>query len=487
MIVERRDLTARPDRVGAVRLNRDIKPRSTLFCAADQHSIGRALNLADRVMIVGPLPTVDTIDGPGRQPWTRGGDYAEAERARIQRWHNAGQNRTVELLGAGDWFRDADSHVDAWAAWMIVQTMIDTKWPGAVMMTTPGITGRDLWLRSIPTGHRYVPPPAEVVDMIHATSGQGRTEMLTSVVDGPLPRLREWDARRAYMGLMRELPGNFVDWVVSNSPTDRADMIESLHDRARYEITVTVPTDWTHVGIAPLWNPSARRWIYPAEPGQRFRTWVDGNELALIHRHWEPFSVNAVHQRIRFATGRPLDNLGAALQTMIDQLEKTHVGLGFEREYSAAAVRHAVDGLRAIALHTIGALYGRPPAVTVRTPITAGRPTTGSGHRIDGVEWVRTEHVEHRSPWAIQPQMSAAIWARMRCRLLDSPGGAGALHLNRRDLVAFRTDAIYHTSDGPCWPDDGRAGRFRERLHLAGPLARPLTQTELLTIRNGAF
>src|SRR5690606_21657835 len=105
--------------------------------------------------------------------------------------------------------------------------------------------------------------------------------------------------------------------------------------------------------------------------------------------------------------------------------------------------------------------------------------------RAEGDKLVWTELTEPAWPEMAHPEWSAQVYGRARARLLSAPGGAGALGVERSELVAFRTDAIYMTTD-PHWNDDGRPGRYRHVRTIPGPIKRPTTQRELLAVRDGA-
>jgi hypothetical protein len=70
-------------------------------------------------------------------------------------------------------------------------------------MGSPSQTGRDLWTRTIPSrgqfAEGYPVLSEELRGLLHATAGQGRTELLTPpAVPEQLPGLVEYDRTFAY-------------------------------------------------------------------------------------------------------------------------------------------------------------------------------------------------------------------------------------------------------------------------------------------------
>ncbi|MFB7114177.1 hypothetical protein [Streptomyces sp. NPDC056190] len=65
----------------------------------------------------------------------------------------------------------------------------------------------------------------------------------------------------------------------------------------------------------------------------------------------------------------------------------------------------------------------------------------------------------------------------------DDDTYAGALHAPPGTVVVFRTDALCLTQPRN-WPHHHQPGGYLLRGHFAGPLAAPVTEEELLTLRD---
>jgi hypothetical protein len=115
-------------------------------------------------------------------------------------------------------------------------------------------------------------------------------------------------------------------------------------------------------------------------------------------------------------------------------------------------------------------------------------PEGATSPRIEGDSLVWAERRPVPWPEMVHPEWPAAVWARCRVRMLDSPTPrkgvrAGALHVPAAELLAIRTDALYLTRD-PGWADDGEPGRLRRKSARPGPLPAPSTVGQLLALRD---
>lgn len=448
--------------------------RPTTFVAVDQGTTVGALleglgGNVERVFLVGPSLAQAVV---GWREWALGelprgwahderGHYFDGEHPTL-RYRREPLGRPLEVLRAAQWFGEGDYDAErAGRAWAWLEAQVAAAFDEGRLLSTPATTARYLFVRSL--GRREFPVLSdELQELIRSTSGQGRIELL----DGPaeIPGLVELDARLAYAACVREL-GHGI-------PTrDTRDEFAG-HTRGRYRCTWTVPADWGHVGLLPSMT-DAGGWEWIAEPGRSASGWVDGVELhQALAAGWDV----TIHERLLFPEhrGRPLDAWAAKL---LDILERPAAG---------DMIRHAV---RALILHGIGAMHGRPHQVSRAGDDPAAIPEHAEAIRFDrdsGV-WLWSEGTAQAWPELAHPEWSAAVWARARARLIDAPGPRGrqgAWHLERAQLVAFRTDAIYATVR-PDWPDDGKVGRFRVKRAVEGPLPRPRTHAELLELRNG--
>lgn len=401
-----------------------------------------------------------------------GGHYVEGATPVLR--YVAPDGRAVELHRAAAWYGErAMTPAAAEAAHRLLgRVLVGAIGAEAKVLATPSATGRYLLLRTIPYGAEWPVLADELQDELRATSGQGRIELFDRG-GVELPELVEMDARVAYLGSCGGLGAGVP---VRDRVPEYAGQ-----QRGRYLATFTVPKGWAGPGLLGVAEADGYGWRWPAEPGESGRGWWDGVELGLALAQGWPVTI---HERILFPaySGRgPLDTwqrkLTAALGAIGESDEPAEV-----RELARA-------GLRAIVLHTIGALHGRGHRVTRWSPNVADVPADAGDLRAEGGAYVWSEQRGQAWPEMAHPEWSVAIWARARARLLDGPTAAkgvraGMLHVPPAQLVACRTDAIYLTAE-PAWPDGGRPGHYRLKWRSSGPVTAPATAAELLAIRAG--
>lgn len=366
-------------------------------------------------------------------------------------------DRTVELHRAASWFGDdATTPAECEAAWRELERAVSVTFDEGALLDTPAATGRYLLLRSVPFSRSWPCLSEDDQALVRATSGQGRTQVIPRGAE-TLPRLYRLDGRFMYSALC---------WGLGSGPVqrDRLAVFEPQR-RGRYLVTATVPAGWEHVGILPAIGDDG--WLYPAEPGQSFKTWADGCEVAIALRHgWGV----KVHERFLLdydGTG-PLDTWATKLRRL--------------RARDQAPM--LAGAWRRILLHGIGALHGRPRSNQHASTDESDVPADAIGWHMQGDVHVWTTAGEAPT-WAemSHPEWSAAIWARCRARLLDGPQSTGVLHVDPAHVVGFRTDAVYLTED-PAWPDDGKEGRFRCTGRWTDVPA-PASGPELLAVTHG--
>ncbi len=439
--------------------------------------------------------------------WNPEGHYLADPKSPVGKWRNAVTGHVVTVYRAAAWFGEnlaeeltvSDARtVMAWLNMQMANVVLpgnDRRPSGAQWLATPATTGRDLMLRLMPPSAAYPVLSPELRDLIKATSGQGRSELLppTGTDDAViLPGFCYLDGRMMYGGLTWGMPdGNTRLWTEQQiralNETETARVVKG---RSRWRVSYTVPQDWDHVGL--LMTPdSGGGWSWPSMPGQQGATWAGGSEVALaLTRGWKV----DIHEGMSWGESKGLNfwtevlnrmHAGAAESLGRDILDAEH------REQLVSAARAAV---RFILLTGIGALAPKSRKVTKSTLNAQDVP--GGARQVDGVwEW---EEDEPMTAWALataRHEWAATVWERSRVRLMHGPTGAteasgrriyaGALHLQRSEVLAFRTDAIYTTRD-PGWPDDGAAGRFRVKGQLKVPVKRPTTYPELFALRDRA-
>lgn len=415
------------------------------------------------------------IEAPdGWQP-ARAGHYLENLDAHTLRFVTMeGLPRTVEILRAASYFGEGAATVaDHLAAYRLLGREVGRLFEGGTLLASPATTGRDLFVRSL--GDREYPVASdEHQDLIRSTTGQGRIELVAEP-GAELGGLVEYDGRLMYGALCWGLGSGVVEDYTAASINHERGLLASFRAdpqlRARYRIRFTVPRHWQHVGLVGVWD--GQRWTYPRVGADLYETWVDGAELALMDRQNWPY---AILRRLTLGAidGKPLDTWAKKLVMMRSHLSDPRLNFG-------PASQLAANGARSILLHAIGAFMGREHVVTKSAPtIEPGRvPFDAVGVRVEGDTLVWGERTPKAWPELSHPEWAAAIWARCRVRMLSGPGGTGALHVPFDEVVGFKTDALYLTTEHKEWTDDGAAGRLRLRSSIPGPLRAPLTVHQL--------
>lgn len=492
--------------LSASRTFRKLTERATAFVGLEAGDVAAAATVlartpvaADRVYLVGPRPGPGGIDGV--RGWAAGlpdgwaassrGHYLEGEHPVLRVTRPDG--RELEVLRAAVYFGEGDYNASqATGAWDLLRAELRRAFDdGAVLLSSPAATGRELYLRSIPRGVEVETLSDDLQHLIRATTGQGRIEVLEHEA-AELPELVGYDGRMMYGALCGELP---------SGPAEHRRVTEYLgYTRARYSGVAQVPRDWRErcacgapghpdLGLLPYMESDRRAgWSYPSEPGRRFGGWWDGAEVrvALLHG-W----------RVDFATAivwphRQGDPLGGWARRLVAARARLAMMI---RDSSSAVVHRPTElagaGIRAILLHSVGAFHGAGHRVTRSVPLGAADdvPADARDLRVEGDSIVWADYTGAGWPALSHPEWSAAIWARARARLLHSPTGdrhhpAGALAVDALEVVAFRTDAIYLARD-PGWADDGAPGRLRRVLRRPGPLPAPSSHAGLLELVRG--
>jgi hypothetical protein len=418
----------------------------------------------------------------------RSGLYLADGTLPVGRWTHAVQGRTVEVHRAATWLGEEPcTPEEARACMAALSELLRERFGTGQWLSTPATTGRDLWRRTIPEGRAYPVLAPELRELIHATAGQGRAELLPAPAE-QVPGFVYLDGRFMYAALTWGMPV-----VTDDEPPRRwtAAQVAGLDDgqrarlfagRGRWLVDVTVPAGWSHVGLLPTMADDRRAgWRYPREAGERFRTWVDGAELLVaLGQGWPCEVVEGFTMR----EGKPLN-------LWTDKLvDAWHAAAQLE---CGDQVRGA---LRAMLLFSLGAFAARSHTVTRYGTAEDAREAEDAGRMVkaptlvgDRLTWQETTPGNEWTDTMAHPEWSATVWARARVRLLDHalPGGGrgGALHLPAGSVLAFRTDALYTTSD-PRWPDDGKPGRFRVKGSLPGPVKAPTDLAELFQLRTDA-
>jgi hypothetical protein len=413
----------------------------------------------------------------------------------VGRWQRGDQH--TEIRSAGEWFDTAGTDpATVREAFALLWKALRRHWPDVVLMGSPSQTGRDLWSRTIPTktgakwAEGFPVMSEEIRGLLHATAGQGRTELITPPrVPAELPGLTELDRTFAYakhtwasgVGAPRRITA------ATFAAMSEKEQTNALFAPSHWQIRVTVPTGWNHVGILPAPAAGDRAWYYPAAPGQTFTTWAGGAEVNLALRNpVMPWRIEIL-DGLLWESGTPLRDWSTKLKEAWSSLQALAAIHADDRQRLAAHL--ASRAVRSILLYGIGGFAQRPRVTTASVPvgreadIPAGAQIIGS----DGasITWQRSNGFS-RDPYA-HPEWAAGVWSGARAALLstrmrEDNVSVGALHLPPGSVVAFRTDAVYTTAAAN-WPYHGQPGDYLLKGRLTGPVAAPTTEDELLALQ----
>ncbi|MCQ4044756.1 hypothetical protein ACFOSC_32980 [Streptantibioticus rubrisoli] len=440
-----------------------------------------------------PTPGWRTDTGRGRD---RMAGHFVHPRNPVGRYQREGGEQHVEIRSVGEWFDTAAADpATIRDAFVLLWKTLRSHWPDAVVMGSPSQTGRDLWTRTIPTRGQwadgYPVLSEELRGLLHATAGQGRTELLTPPdVPEQLPALVEYDRTFAYakhtwksgVGTPRRVTAaTFASW-------NEKQQTKALFGCGHWHIRVTVPDGWNHVGILPAPAPGERAWHYPKSPGTTFTTWAGGPEIYTALTNPLTAWKIEILDGILWEDGKPLDDWSKKLKDCWTRLTTKATMHGDENHRTAAHL--AARAVRAILLYGIGSFAQRPRTVTGTTPRHLERDVPPDAEIIGfddhTITWQRPTGFA-RDPHA-HPEWAAGIWSAARAALLsqrmrDDDTYVGALHVPAGSVIAFRTDALYLTAPQN-WPYHGQPGDYLYKGHLTGPLPAPTTEEDLLRLRD---
>jgi len=446
------------------------------------------------------------LAGPLPQDWqvefSRGRDRMAGhfvhERRPVGRWQR-GDHQHCEIRSVAEWFdpEGADPML-AQEAFMLMSQHLRTHWADVVLMGSPSQTGRDLWTRTIPKKANtkwpdgYPVMSEEVRGLLHATAGQGRTELFTPPqVPAQLPRWNELDRTFAYAKHCSSSGAGEPQRVSARAFAAMAqqDQINALYAPSHWQVRVTVPDEWEHVGLLPAPITGDKAWAYPSEPGRTFVTWAGGAEINLaLRNHIKPWRIEILDGLLWENGNSPLKEWAKRLREAWASLRSLSQIHADPRHRQAAAL--ASRGVRSILLFGIGAFAQRPRVTTGQVPHGAEHQVPDGAQIIGATEthltWQRHEGFS-RDPNA-HPEWAAGVWSAARAALLstrmrEDNVSVGALHLPPGSIVAFRTDAIYTTAETIGWPYHGQPGDYLLKGYIPEPVAAPTSDEEFFALQ----
>ncbi|GAA3372165.1 Mucin-19 [Streptomyces antimycoticus] len=450
----------------------------------------------------GPLPEgwrVESSRGKDRQA-----GHLVHPRNPVGRWQRGDQH--TEIRSVGEWFDPAGADpATVREAFVLLWKALRRHWDDVVLMGSPSQTGRDLWSRTIPskTGAKWADGfpvmSQEIRGLLHATAGQGRTELITPPrVPEKIPGWYEADRTFAYakhtwssgVGVPQRVTA------AAFAALSEKEQGNLLFSPSHWQVRVTIPQGWNHVGLLPAPAPGERSWHYPYEGGRTFVTWAGGAEVNLALRNpLQPWGIEILDGLV-WQKGEPLKGWANKLKDAWQSLRAMSGHHGDEQQRQAA--RLASRAVRSILLYGIGTFAQRPRITTGSVELGADGevPEIPDGARLTGLTdthatWERDGGFA-RDPYA-HPEWAAGVWSAARAALLSAGTGtkdaagkpvkAGALHLPPGSILAFRTDAIY-SSVRPDWPYQGEPGDYLLKGAMDWELGTPTTEDEFYDLQR---
>ncbi|WP_329449114.1 Mucin-19 (plasmid) [Streptomyces sp. NBC_01426] len=423
----------------------------------------------------------------------------------VGRWQRGDQH--TEIRSIGEWFDpEGADPATVRAAFVELWKALRPHFDDVVLMGSPSQTGRDLWSRTIPTkpGAKWADGfpvmSQEIRGLLHATAGQGRTELIAPPrVPERVPGWYEVDRTFAYakhtwasgVGVPRRVTAATFAAMTQKEQTN------ALFAPSHWQVRVTIPKDWNHVGLLPAPAPGERAWHYPYEGGRSFTTWAGGAEINLALRNpIAPWRIEIL-DGLLWESGDPLKSWSTKLRDAWQSLRATAEIHGDEKQKQAC--RLASRAVRAILLYGIGTFAQRPRITTGSLELGAGGevPDLPDGARLTGISdthvtWERNQGFA-RDQYA-HPEWAAGVWSAARAALLSvntsskdpqtgKPMKAGALHLPAGSILAFRTDAIY-TAAPVDWEYGGEPGDYLLKGRMAWEQPAPRTDADFYVLQE---
>ncbi|MFJ3825486.1 hypothetical protein [Streptomyces nodosus] len=183
-----------------------------------------------------------------------------------------------------------------------------------------------------------------------------------------LPQLVEYDRTFAYakhtwkcpVGTPRRITAaTFAAW-------SEKEQVRALYGCGHWQVRVTVPDTWNHVGLLPAPASGDRAWHYPATPGTTFTTWAGGPEIhTALANPIQPWKIEIL-DGILWEDGKLLDDWAKKLkETWTNLSAQAH----FQGDPQQARAAHlASRAVRSILLYGIGSFAQRPRMVTGTPP-----------------------------------------------------------------------------------------------------------------------
>jgi hypothetical protein len=404
-------------------------------------------------------------------------DYESIPDVKITAWYkdNAGkitsQGKPVDIHPLGRWF-DVNEHTnlaDVIKAMQALEVILDTEFqPPSVhrgnadhypvrLAPTPTMTGLDLMRRKLPFKASYDNLSSGIEKILMTEFSQARIEQFSG--KGTIEELHLHDGRFCYAACTRNMP-------VGAPRRDTINRYEPWVPGV-YRVRATVPSDWHHIGLLSVKNPTGKGSIYPNTPGQTFDSWCGYQTLKLaLEKGWQC----EIQERILwpdsvakgFIGKDPLKGWTEKLVELREKYGNMPVVGGYLKCAFRQMHNNAIGGLHR-GSQTKDVYHDSEDEYYdefIEPPLHVYED--GSTH---------TTVKDDLTGWQLQtflPHWALCVWDACQALVTRT-----ALELPYESLLAIRTDGIFTTA-AHTFPDNGKVGQFREKpLAKTGPFEWP--------------
>jgi hypothetical protein len=417
-----------------------------------------AAGAPDVVYMTGPARTRVTLRawalGAGEDlgGWRHGRHYWPDSGAPTLRYENLSRPPgagvgDVRIMLASTWFGGLEvTPAEGRAALAELAVSLRIRCRGCEVLSTPVQTGLAAMDRLVNVDRTQW--SGDYQAEVRASSGQHRVEWCRA--GDELAGVHELDMRLAYGALC---------WQLGAGPP-----VEYTHWEpwagARWDLRFTVPADWRRpYGLLPVKDADTGGWHWPT--AGTHDTWADGAEVSIALEQGWPCTI----YRGIGPSDPKADPLGRWARELVGMVTISEMaGNSFVSAAARACLVQAIGGLVAGPQRVYR--YARLEQASAMVP-TDVKP--GTVRQVgEYVTWAET--VPARRPGDLaHPEWAARVYGRCRARLLRGPAQTGVLALDVDNVAGFRGDALYLTCD-PRWPYQGKAGEWRTKASLAGPV-----------------
>jgi len=399
------------------------------------------------------------------------------------------QGKQIDVRAIATWFSmDTGPHLkNAVLGYRALQTVLDRTFQpntedhfSVELLATASQTGNDLLMRSLPYHKVYMPLPDIEAAFLRENFTQGRKELFFHG-KAVLPDLHNYDGRWMYAACVRHVPvGEMIHDRLSEvamtapSKTGTRGYIPGF-----YQVEVTVPPDWNHIGILPCQSEGTdetgdQKFTYPNVPGTRFLSYCGSPELSLALKY--QWSVTVMERLLWPDTYNEPEPLKLWSERLINVRQE--IALTYDEPLRS----YLQDAARKMLLGSVGFFNYRQRRTEGYRILEDVPDDYEAIEPVDDTDLYWYTQSEELSPYVqklLHPEWSHFVWSTARRKVTEA-----ALQVPYEHLLAIRTDGIWATCP-VSYADNGKPGKFREKPLVQGSgLAWPLNEGQIRKVMN---